>query len=349
MKKLAILTSVLALAACGGGSGGSGGGYTGDPTPDTPIVDTDTPNTGDNTGGENNNGNDTNNPGTDSGNEDDTTNPDLPEIDGFLPVENVTFGGGLSIQTNAKGQIVALAETWETPEGETNSVTYHIVPETGKISNIEYPDGENEGVLEDGAVQLYGRHVGLKFADFGMMYVKEIAPGYGTDTTWSALLAGNPDKEIQTINGTKAFTGAAVAVIGADSYTDGSDVMITNTDDANLVFNGTTGEYTLAMDFTKSDTDKWYKVTLNNATDSTGQTVVFSNPNNVSINDTFTLANVSERISMDDMDGAFVSVNFYGEDTTASEATAELGVYDLEGAIGNTVHFHSTFGGKVAQ
>ena len=139
MKKLAILTSVLALVACGGGSGGSGGGYTGDPTPDTPIVDTDTPNTGDNTGGENNNGNDTNNPGSDSGNEDDTTNPDLPEIDGFLPVENVTFGGGLSIQTNAKGQIVALAETWETPEGETNSVTYHIVPEAGKISSVEYP------------------------------------------------------------------------------------------------------------------------------------------------------------------------------------------------------------------
>ena len=182
-----------------------------------------------------------------------------------------------------------------------------------------------------------------------MMYVKETVPGYGTDTTFAPLLAGNPDKEIQTINEAKDFTGAAVAVVGADSYIDGSDVMITNTNDANLVFNGTTGAYTLTMDFTKSDADKWYKVTLNNATDSTGQTVVFSNPDNVSINDTFTLANVSERISMDDIHPSFVSVNFYGEDATASEATAELGVYNLDGAIGNTVHFHSTFGGKVAQ
>lgn len=348
MKKLAILTSVLALAACGGGSGGSGGRYTGDPTPDTPIVDTDTPNTGDNTGGENNNGNDTNNPGSDSGNEDDTTNPDLPEIDGFLPVENVTFGGGLSIQTNAKGQIVALAETWETPEGETNSVTYHIVPETGKISSIEYSDGENEGVLEDGAVQLYGRHVGLKFADFGMMYEKKIAPGYGTDTTWSALLAGNPDKEIQTINGTKAFTGAAVAVIGADSYTDGSDVMITNTDDANLVFNGTTGEYTLVMDFTKSDADKWYKVTFNSA--SSDKIATFSNPNNATIKDNFVLANVSEPVLESNHDSEFhTSTNFYGDNLDATEVISELFIGALEGADDRSLYFDATFGGKVAQ
>ncbi|MBQ8294303.1 MAG: hypothetical protein IJX89_02875 [Alphaproteobacteria bacterium] len=312
MKKLAILTSILALTACGGGSGGSGGGagIGGAPT----------------------------------GN----TTPIIPEIGGATAVENVAFDGDYVVSTNDKGQIIALAETWETPEGETNGVTYHVVPETGKISSIEYPDGENKGVLEDGAVQLYGRRAGLKFADFGMMYVKTMVSGYETEATWAPLLAGNSDKEIQTVNGTNSFTGSAVAVIGSD-ITDGSDVMITNTDDANLVFNGTTGAYTLVMDFTKSDADKWYKVRYNSATDTTGQNIAFSNPDNVDIDNTFALANVSEPISMDDMGYASVSVNFYGEDATASEATAELGVYDLEGAIGNTVHFHSTFGGKVAQ
>lgn len=313
MKKLAILTSVLALAACGGGSGGSSGG---------------------------------------------AGIGDIPPVtSGAMPVENVTFGGGLSIQTNDKGQIVALAETWETPEGETNSVTYHIVPETGKISSIEYSDGENEGVLEDGAVQLYGRHVGLKFADFGMMYEKKIAPGYGTDTTWSALLAGNPDKEIQTINGTKAFSGTAVAVIGSDTYTTGengivvggdSDVMITNTDDANLVFNGTTGEYTLVMDFTKSDADKWYKVTFNSA--SSDKIATFSNPNNATIKDNFALANVSEPVLESNHDSEFhTSTNFYGDNLDATEVISELFIGALEGADDRSLYFDATFGGKVAQ
>ena len=302
MKKLALLTSVLALAACGGGSGSGGG-----------VVP--------------------------------------PVINSTEPVENVSFNGAFTVQTNDEGKIIALVETWGSP-GMEETDTYQIDPETGKILDIQYSTEEETEVI-DGAVQLYGRHVGLKFADFGMMYDKEYIPEWGTITSWNALLAGNPDKEIQTVNGTKSFAGTAVAVVGSDTYTIGeygptggdSDVMITNTDNANLVFDGATGEYTLVMDFTKSGVDKWYKVTFNSTP--TDKIATFSNPDNVDIDTKFKLSDDAKYVH----NGEFLAddTHFYGDNSDISEATAEFSIYGLSGIDNNTVHFHSVFGGKVAE
>ena len=308
MKKLAILTSVLVLSACGGSVGGPRGAL----VPDMPNV------------------------------------PEVPEIPSepdvkntFTLVDDVVFYGNNIFVTNDKGEIEGLY-SWD----DYQSIKYNLEPGTSRVVSIDGRD--DDVILENAGIQMYGKHVGLRFADFGMVYEKSYYLDYGVGTTWDVIAGRVPGREIEEITEAKKFKGSAVAVIGSDYsfYPELNDILVTDTDDAVLSFYDNTGEYLMTMDFTKSDGEKWYKVDHYKKGDK--EYVVFTNPENIEIKDEFKVLNsyVSTGVG-----NAFITSahGFYGENGIVSEALETTGVYGLDGVLGNTVHMQTVFGGKLIE
>ena len=70
-----------------------------------------------------------------------------------------------SFVTNDKGEIEGLYY-WDGYQ----YIKYNLEPGTSRITSIE--DNYESSILESAGVQMYGKHVGLRFADFGMVYEK---------------------------------------------------------------------------------------------------------------------------------------------------------------------------------
>ena len=366
MKKIAILTSILALAACGGGSGGGGSGAT-PVVPDTPSIGEntttpDTPNT-DGNAGVNGGGN--------------TTNPDLPELpdfsaETFTPVDGITLlneGIKMIVQD---GVLVGLETNydWHDPETDkdvTLTERLNITPNTNTIASVEIFDedgnlvpSQSTTILKDGSVYLFGKKTGLQFAEFGAIKYTELIPGWGTESISATFTGMNPNKIIENVQGAKVFTGTAVAAVISDkaTITDGvptavvTKTMVTDTDKASLIFDGTTGNYTLDMDFTKANGEKWYRLTFEKFDATNKNQVTISNSDNVVIAADFVLKEPNQTIDAT-YNAEVSSIQFAGENGTATEAIVQTHIYDMEGSDTNyddhSIFFEGAFGGKLQQ
>lgn len=171
-----------------------------------------------------------------------------------------------------------------------------------------------------------GEKTGLQFAEFGAIKYTEMIPGWGTESISAAFTGMNPNKIIENVQGTKIFTGTAVAAVISDKATisDGvptaveTKTMVTDTDEASLIFDGTTGNYTLDMDFTKANGEKWYKLTFEKFDATNKNQVTISNPDNVVIAADFALKEPSQTIDAAYGDAEVSSIQFAGENGTAT-------------------------------
>ena len=98
-----------------------------------------------------------------------------------------------SFVTNDKGEIEGLYY-WDGYQ----YIKYNLEPGTSRITSIE--DNYESSILESAGVQMYGKHVGLRFADFGMVYEKSYYLDYGVDTTLiGGTKSGSEDSSFNTL------------------------------------------------------------------------------------------------------------------------------------------------------
>lgn len=375
MKKLVLLTSVLALAACGGGSSG----YTGDPTPDTPIVDTEIPNTGDNTGGENNNDNDTNTPGTGTENEGGNTGgTDTPVVDNYQfdmsgvrfivaePGESETF----VFTTNDQGQIVNVTvnntqsfDSNNPSDSEVAFVGYNVSWQHGDdkhhytspnpITTNEQlreflvtcltAEGDEEDnlalvqnlTLEDVDIETINYDIELLFQG------KELGLKY-SDIAGMVMTVSN-DQESETEYAVLAG-GDVNKLIPVEQIQTDSKITF-NGEVLAVVNNETTSDDNAKLvldpdagtEILTMDLRDWYNVTITKNND--GVKFTFDNPENATFH-----TNLRPDATVQD---ETFDVQYYGENGTPTEATANFGYFEdyNDGNIEHELDFSGVFGG----
>ena len=350
MKKFAILTSVLALAACGGGSGGNGGAIVSDTrtSAQRAAVESNKKVTGMLTYLK-----------TDSsGNNITARTPSVVYNAGTYDLENVKFvsidedfedveddeGAQFVVDKNNKiyGFNFGLKELPEYPNRDSEEPEFERVGDTNKFTGLINTSSEwVNGELEYNSL---GKIAGLRYSDFGNIAVKNLAINKYAQRL--AFIGGyDQAKRIAAndVTGDNTFTGYAsgsvVAVIhgndddktnclNLDTSTNASDERKI----ATLTVNN--GESTLTAKF-----DNWYDltyvksgdekhITFENYTDAAN----IQNVNGVSVdadefrmlsdngNDSFTLNNIADNINSE--------TRYFGDHNIASEAVGLVQVRD---------------------
>ncbi len=342
MKKIAILTSVLALAACGGGSG-----HHHDGTPVTPGANNPATVPGDKTIGD----------AARASNREITSMASeiLIAKDGSLP--NIARDATGSVNHNGKEYTAyrlddAKFVMADIPDEDDPDIAVKFTTDAdGKIigtdmllwgENIKTrrEEGNKFSFNENGVSAIFetkmgkGDAMGMKYSDFGYVDVDWSEDGETVNEHFA--IAGGYDVmriEAENISGEKTFTGQATGNVSANDAP-----MAVETDDATLVFKD--GVQTLNMNF-----DNWYNVTVTSA----------DGKNNIAFDDTekniaagykfkhneyedFTRVNhVTEGVS------GRMNTSYYGDKGNATEATALISIDEKDGQ--NEVLFNAAFGG----
>ena len=292
MRKYLVLTSILALAACGGGSGGHHGSIGNETTPGDITTPTDTLTAEQRAAAIASNqkltdmesfiviggSNPTVNPNTRSG--------ATKQSDGGIryDLSDVTFKTAsflMSTGSDTRGTI-----SFGTENGEINKI--HIVDDIldSSLDRMSDSDKTNEflgtytieedGELESGQLQARYTSVakenglGLKYADFAILEWGE--PGE-FDTTYY-MVGGYEAKEIKTadISNDMAFTGVAEGVVMVGNFDDDDASTHNVSAVSSLTFNGQNKTSTLQANF--SD---WYDVTATMDSNGNLASLKFSN------------------------------------------------------------------------
>lgn len=324
MKKIAILTLILALAACGGGSGSHG-------TPGeilTPeqraAAESNLSVTGMKShiiiGGANA-----------------TVNPNA----------RASTSGGHGGKLYDLSNVVFQSADKEFDAPDEDFTMKFIVDENGKITAIQstddgsidefarHDDKSNRfDVPEEGVharVNLVGKQLGLAYSDFGFIQMYEDA-NPDTHLFIMPIAGGYQEKLVKAdeLATDMKFRGIAVGSVGeADTTVEGERLDLYDSK-AELVFNKETGTETLTADFTSKShqNDPWYKVVATRYNDGDAQ-IAFTDGGNIE-NERFMFHKKGDAVESFDSGKVknndannMLSVGFeyFGDNKTAQEAT----------------------------
>ncbi len=357
MKKYFILTSVLALAACGGGSG-SGGGYVPAEilTPEQRAAAesnqaitgmkshiiiggtnaTVNPNTRASTSG-----------GHGGGKLYDLSNVVFQSTDKEFGAPDEDFTMEFVVDDN--GKIIAIKTL---DDGGVDEFARH----DDKDNRFDVPD---EGV--HARVNLVGKQLGLAYSDFGFIQMYEDA-NPDTHLFIMPIAGGYQEKLVSTedFSTDMKFSGIAVGSVGeADTTIEGERLDLYDSK-AELVFNKETGTETLTADFTGNGhkNDSWYKVVATRYNNGDAQ-IVFSDGTNIE-NERFMFRKDGQAVQLFDSGRVknnsaehMLSVGFeyFGDNKTAQEATGLVYFMQSEAQDPtqdpNRIEMHVGFGGTV--
>ncbi len=351
MKRLTLLTSILTLAACGGGSGGGSGG--GAALPDVRV-----PNT------------------TVTSNQKVTSmvSEILIAQDGSANLErssktvhhngkeykqyrmdNVTFLSAdkefstdpdedfmLQFKTDEHGKIIAIHSI---DDGEREDFARH-----GDENRFDVPDEEVHAKLN-----MLGQQLKLRYSDFG--YVEVYQNSDPDNAMFIMPIAGGYDVKKVAMNADElrddvTFDGIAVLNVGEASTEVAGERLSLRDENAKVTFHKGTGDEVMTANF-----DKWYDVTATKYADNTAQIVftdgdaIVSDAHRFRDTDTNTTLNAYDtgRVA-NDKDEHKVSVNFdyYGnQPNNPSEATGIIYYMQEYGPNqADKVDVYMGFGGK---
>ena len=354
MKKLFVLRSVLALTACGGGSGGVSDGLT---PAQREAVESNKQITGMltyiETDGSGNTLNSRSSSTRESGTVRGAGSYDLSNIsfagidEDFEDVGNPEDNFHFVVDENKKiiGIDMGLSEVDDYPEDgpeyfERNGNTKRF---TGLVkSGANWVDAELE-------YNSFGKDVELRYSDFG--YLAVIDSATGEEQQHVVFMGGYDDaKKIdkEDINASTTFNGSAtVSVVAVRGGEDSGKFLNLDTSDARLVFNQEGS--TLTANF-----DNWYDIEYTESGDN--KSIAFSNYHNNNGDDDFRMiSDTGSGVVLDN--SAFNKLNseihYYGDNGTPSEAVGLIQMRDCGGvACTNNyneeqeVRMNLGFGGK---
>lgn len=325
MKKIAILTSVLALAACGGG----GGGGAQLPPPAQNLIEQ-----GDSTTTVVRN----------------VTNSDgaSATLDAFgagfitsLKSDAGTPTGNATLMFNADGKLKRV----EITKGLDTSTTY-IVDSDGQVQSFVNKKTISGNSLvrttytpDSGRAATFGNLVGLQYSDFGYL-----THGHATgESSGSSIpvaidpdglaFAGGYQIMKRDLPSSGNFKGVATAVIKNSQ----GDMMVTATKDANVRVDPSASGATLEADFTTA-ANPWYNVKLSN-------NGLWMDDKGVGISEQFRVENSAGNTPTHDK--KYLMAQAFGEDATPTEMVATGAALGITGATaGNKIDAQFSFGGK---
>lgn len=275
MRKYLILTSVLALAACGGGSGGG-------------VVDTRSAVIVNNAkitgmksfvvvGGDNPTVNTNARVSTSVANgvmQYDLDNVVFQSADKEFSAEpNEDFI--VRFKTNESGEIIAL----DTIDDGEHEIINKRDGEDNKFGRVE----DSGDGFDYASLELFGKNKGMQYSDFGFIEI------YGTDNTDNPMfimpIAGGYEIKNVTEHMNKddfaedvVFNGIAVGNVGEPDTTVEGERLMLRDDDAKLTFKQATGDSELQANF-----DNWYDIVATKYNDGDAR-IVFSNGDVISDN-----------------------------------------------------------------
>lgn len=329
MKKYLVLTSVLALVACGGGSGGNGGDAI----------------------------------GRVKGTVSDDVIKSNKEVTGMLSEIGVAADGS-TVNVGAAASRTATTLNTFTHNGKEyksyklddvnflladegfapNSLKFTVNPDTGEITHFTIlgdPDDAEDadkvferigtkeidgkkyahfkGIVEGQEAELTyvsrGKDLGLQYADFGTFPIS-LSPNWDPVFVGGYTGVAGIEKEQPKPEDNITFTGKAVGHVMAIRGEQGSGHAIALDGDAKLVFNQTDGAK-LTADF-----GNWYDVSYDVATNQ----VTFSNPTGITHADFYLVDDKSGNGKTIDASGA--QFYYFGKDNTPTEAVGAIQVRD---------------------
>jgi len=290
MKRYIILTSVLAIAACGGGSHHHDGGPA--PVPIEPMTPADV-----------------------------ASNKNITQMVSEIDVNNIAYRlndvdfdtlaqvgdtDEMKILLNANGRISGVQLI--------GNNTNQTMARNGDTNTFNYNAGNDTATAE---YVSYGADVGLKYADFGVMEIDGNRNGVAYNRV--VPFAGGYDiKEIDDdlITADATFTGIARGTVTGPNAAKTAEL---NDNNAKLTFNAATGAEQFSAKF-----DNWYNVTVDKTArgitanfDDTGKTIDaglrFKNPPTANMDDGFNRTG-TEAIVFD--------TEYFGDNNTPTEAVA---------------------------
>lgn len=264
MKKYLVLTSVLALAACGGGSGGAGINAR------DAAIENNKKITGMNSfvivGGDNPT---VNTNARVSGISHDGTEYNLEDVvfySGDKEFENADEDFKVRFKTNDAGEIIAL----DTIDDGEHEIVNKLPGEDNKFGR-DYDSGDG---FDYASLRLFGKEKGMQYSDFGFIEI------YGTGDSENPMfivpIAGgyevkNVDPDRAHLAGDLVFNGTAVGNVGEPDTKVAGDRLMLRDNNAKLTFKQATGDSELRANF-----DNWYDVVATTYSDGDAR-LVFSN------------------------------------------------------------------------
>ncbi len=350
MRKLAILTSILALAACGGGSGSGSLGTPGEIlTPEQRVAAKSNLSV---TGMKSH---------VFIGGTNATVNPNA----------RASTSGGHGGKLYDLSNVVFQSADKEFDTPDEDFTMKFIVDENGKITAIQSTDdgsidefarhdykSNRFDVPEEGVharVNLVGKQLGLAYSDFGFIQMYEDA-NPDTHLFIMPIAGGYQEKLVKAdeLATDMKFKGIAVGSVGeADTTVEGERLDLYDSK-AELVFNKATGTETLTADFTSKShqNDPWYKVVATRYNDGDAQ-IAFTDGGNIE-NERFMFHKNGDAVESFDSSkvknndaGNMLSVGFeyFGDNKTAQEATGIIYFQQSEAQDPNKVELYMGFGG----
>ena len=324
MKKIAILTSVLALAACGGGGGGGGGAQL-PPLPPTLIEQ----------------GNSTTTVARNANSEtlaDDFGKNFISSLKG----DATTLGNAtLKFADNGKLTNIKIVSELGT---SSPTIREYDVAEDGQvpyISEYSFTISPTTRVFpratDSGHVATFGNVVGLQYSDFGYLTHGQAKHSLaGIIEADNLTFAGGYQTMKRDLPSEGDFKGVAIAVIKNSQ----GDMMETATRDANVHVD-TAGKTTLTANFTHA-ANPWHDVKLSN-----DDLQIYDNGANIP--EQFRVK-TSETSSTPTHDKKYLMTQAFGEGVAPTEMVATGAAMGMAGATdGNKINAQFSFGGKFEQ
>ena len=184
-------------------------------------------------------------------------------------------------------------------------------------------------------LELYGKDVGLKYSDFGLLEIKtEYDPERYNKI--HSMYGGYESKEVyinkDNLTSNLTFKGTAVGVV---SQSADSEKLNIRDDKATLVFDKTTGEEVLTAKFSN-----WYDVRVDN----NSKKIIFTNGDKVS-DDKFKFK--KEGVIKDSFENSsspfgYLRSIYYGDNNNPQEVVGKVNYNDY-----NNTKLNMSFGGKI--
>lgn len=318
MKKLAILTSILALTACGGGSGGSGGGGAGNSVTDFAAV-SNANLTGMRTAIEVNAAGETVSSRAATSRFATLGNGnilyDLSDVD--FKASDEDFGVKLKFVVDADKKVTGI----KVINLDASEMSSNRIGDTNNFAGTVNMGDEVDAVLSYNSL---GKEMGLAYSDFGNISI-DVIDG------WRPVFIGGYDvkkideSEIET-NAT--FTGKATGSVMAIRDGEGSGKGRDLDGNATLVFdtNGGNPTSTLTANF-----DNWYDVKYEKT--GTTETATFTGGDVIDDPDFYLIDDANGDGKTTDVTNS--DVRYFGDGTNPSEAVGIIQVRDCEGGGAN--------------
>ena len=353
MKKIAILTSVLALAACGGGSGGNGG--VSGMTDFERAAASNAKITGmvsriQNGDSYNNLSRSATTHRAASGGNSMTGTVYLNDV--LFESADKEYGAAnedftMRFHVDANGKIDGL-DTVDDGEEE-------LFPRVGEENKFFQQDEEGEVTA---SVTLLGREKGLKYSDFGFLnihgveyqenaennitqFIMPIAGGFDSKNITNTMNADDLANDI-------VFNGIAVANVGEPDTTVAGERLTLRDNNATLTFDKDSGNEVLNANFagyTDSETNvqynDWYKVVATKYADGDAE-IAFTTPTGRVIPDGFEATNSGKVENNNTNNRLSVGFNYYGDSANNPNEATGIIHYQCEGCQ----PFMMGFGGK---